>query len=164
MNIYINSDHSCCFTGHRTIPSKDLPLLRDWIEKAIRNFSALGLNTFITGGALGFDTLAAQVVLRMKDTIPELRLVVVTPCRDQDKSWNIYQRSVYRHILERADKVICLTSHYVTGCMHQRNRFMVDNSSVCIAYLTSTTGGTAYTVKYAESKGKEILNFGELIE
>jgi len=164
MNIYLNSDRSCCFTGHRNIPAKDIPLIKKCIQEVIVSFSNLGFNTFITGGALGFDTLAAQTVLNMKTTIPDLRLVVAVPCLDQDKSWSIYQKSIYRHILERADKTICLNKQYVTGCMHQRNRFMVDNSTVCIAYLKSANGGTAYTVRYAESNDKEIVNLAELIK
>lgn len=45
--------------------------------------------------------------------------------------------------------------------MFKRNRHLVDNSSVCVAYLTANSGGTAYTVNYAESKGLKIINLAE---
>ena len=41
--------------------------------------------------------------------------------------------------------------------MHKRNRMLVDMSSICICYLTKDTGGTAYTVKYAEKQKLKIL-------
>ena len=37
------------------------------------------------GGALGFDTLAAQTVLDMKKEYPQLRLILVLPCEDQTR-------------------------------------------------------------------------------
>lgn len=45
--------------------------------------------------------------------------------------------------------------------MFKRNRHLVDNSSICIAYLTEETGGTAYTVKYANQKGVRVINIAE---
>ena len=47
--------------------------------------------------------------------------------------------------------------------MHKRNRYLVDNSSVCICYLTEATGGTAYTVDYAQTKNLTVINLGETI-
>ena len=46
--------------------------------------------------------------------------------------------------------------------MQKRNRHLVDNSSLCISYLTSDSGGTAYTVNYAKAKGLKIINLAEL--
>ena len=47
---------------------------------------------------------------------------------------------------------------YTAGCMHKRNRHLVDNSSVCVCYLTKDSGGTAYTVRYARKRGLEVIN------
>ena len=41
--------------------------------------------------------------------------------------------------------------------MMERNRFMVDNSSILLAYLREDRGGTYNTVKYAEKKQKQII-------
>ena len=38
---------------------------------------------------------------------------------------------------------------------------MIDNSSLCIAYMTKHTGGTAYTVEYAQENNKKIFNIAE---
>jgi hypothetical protein len=45
--------------------------------------------------------------------------------------------------------------------MQKRNRHLVDNSSVCICYLTKPTGGTAYTVNYARRSGLQVINMAE---
>lgn len=64
-------------------------------------------------------------------------------------------------IKERADKVVYVSQIYTKGCMHKRNRYLVDNSSVCVCYLTENKGGTAYTVNYASSKDKMIINVAD---
>ena len=45
--------------------------------------------------------------------------------------------------------------------MQKRDRYLVDDSSVCLAYLTRATGGTAYTVNYARRRGLRIVNIAE---
>ena len=57
-----------------------------------------------------------------------------------------------------ADKVVYTEQAYTRGCMHKRNRHLVDNSSVCVCYLNRESGGTAYTVDYAGKQGLEIIN------
>ena len=68
---------------------------------------------------------------------------------------------IYESIKEQADKVVYTSEEYTRGCMHKRNRHLVDNSSVCICYLTESTGGTAYTVNYAKEKGLMTINVAE---
>ena len=58
-------------------------------------------------------------------------------------------------------RLVCLSERYYQGCMHERNRYMVDHSRVCICYLTERTGGTAYTVEYARSRGLKIFNLAK---
>ena len=64
----------------------------------------------------------------------------------------------YKDILALADEVRYVCESYCTGCMHLRNKVMVDNSRVLIAYHTDSRGGTAYTVSYAKEKKREIIN------
>ncbi len=46
---------------------------------------------------------------------------------------------------------------YRSGIYHQRNRLMVDNSSLVIAY-SDGTGGSQYTVNYARKQGLGVKN------
>lgn len=68
---------------------------------------------------------------------------------------------INRDIKQKADKVVYTSQEYTRGCMHKRNRHLVDNSSACISYLTENKGGTFYTVNYAKSKGIEVINIAE---
>ena len=120
-----------------------------------------GYQYFGAGGALGFDTLAAQTVLDMKTNYPHIKLILVLPCFSQAKSWSSRDQEIYERIKAAADKVVYISREYSKGCMHKRNRHLVDNSSVCICYLTEKSGGTASTIEYAKRKSLLVINAAE---
>ena len=61
---------TCCFSGHRVIPEDVREPLREALEREIRFLIKCGLYCFCSGGALGFDLMAAQVVLELKKEHP----------------------------------------------------------------------------------------------
>lgn len=156
-------DQTCCFTGHRFIPaaqSDDLKLWLWWTVQGLRR--RYNVRFFGAGGALGFDTMAAETVLSLKEAL-DLRLIIVAPCRGQEVKWRLDDQKKYQDILRAADKVVFLSDRYYPGCMQDRNRHLVDGSRWCISYQTKEQGGTAYTVKYAQQQGIEIINYPKKI-
>jgi uncharacterized phage-like protein YoqJ len=73
----------CCFTGHRRIEPMHRAELPGLLRREIENLISENVTTFATGGAKGFDTLAAEAVLDAKIQHPFIRLIVVAPCADQ---------------------------------------------------------------------------------
>lgn len=149
---------TCCFTGHRKIPPNDVRIVAQRLKDTVIKLIEKGYLYFGAGGTLGFDTLAAQTVLDLKLYYPQIRLILVLPCVTQAKSWSDTDRQIYEYIKERADNVVYISQEYTRGCMHKRNRHLVDNSSACVCYLSKESGGTAYTVEYANKKGLKIIN------
>lgn len=140
---------TCCFTGHREISEKELVEVRAKTKEEITALIESGVICFVAGGATGFDTLAAEIVLEVKKLYPHVKLILVLPCANQDRGWGEEDRAKYNYIKSKADEVKILSQNYYRGCMHVRNRHMVDNSGYCICYQRKPTGGTAYTVNYA---------------
>ena len=151
-------EKTCCFTGHRNIPSGMERQLFRVTEKCVERAIKDGYRYFGAGGALGFDTIAALVVLKLKECYPDIKLILVLPCLSQTKGWTKEDVAIYEDIKKQADKVVYTSQEYTRGCMHKRNRHLVDNSSLCICYLTEKKGGTFYTVNYAKAKGLKITN------
>lgn len=112
----------------------------------------------MTGGAIGFDTLAAQTVLKLRKQYPHIKLILVLPCLAQTRGWREDDIKIYEEIKAQADQVVYTSQEYTRGCMHKRNRHLVDHSGICICYLTEDHGGTAYTVKYAGKRQLQIIN------
>ena len=128
-------------------------------------FGRPGVDTFLAGGALGFDTLAAQEVLRLKAAgLPQLRLVLVLPCLGQEAYWKAEDAALYRDLLRQADEAIYTADVYSKWCMFQRDRYLVNHSAYCLCYWNreqGERGGTAYTVGYARKQGLEVENLGD---
>lgn len=148
----------CCLTGHRDIPPTAYESVAAAFAAALERLYREGITTFYCGGALGFDTIAAVTLINKRPRFPGLRLVMVLPCPEQSDRWPAPSRALYRSILQKADEVITLSPVYTRDCMFERNRYMVEHSAVCLAYLRRRQGGSAYTVRYAEQKGLRILN------
>jgi uncharacterized phage-like protein YoqJ len=156
-----NQEYACCFTGHREIPEEVAESLTGRLTAQINDLYANGVKTFLVGGAVGFDTLAAQAVIQCREVHTDIRLILVIPCQDQASHWKPEDIAVYERIKAMADDAVCLAEHYYRGCMQRRNRYLVDHSGTCVCYLNRASGGTAYTVKYAKSKGKTIFNLAQ---
>lgn len=83
------------------------------------------------------------------------------PCHEQDKYWKKDDQQVYQAILDQADKILYISEYYYRGCIHKRNKFLVDSSYYCVCYQTKEEGGTAFTVNYARKKGLKIINLAD---
>jgi len=155
-------EKTVCFTGHRKIPSESIPELSRRLKNILFRLIEEEYMYFGAGGALGFDTLAAQCVLSLRKWYPHIKLILVLPCTAQTKGWSKDDIAVYEEIKNQADKVVYTSHNYFRGCMFKRNRHLVNGSSVCIAYLTQEKGGTAYTVNYAKEQGLTVINLASV--
>lgn len=156
-------EKTCCFTGHRNISAEEYKKISTITEKIVESLIKKGYRYFGAGGALGFDTLSALVILKLKKYYPDIRLILVLPCLSQTQGWSKDNVELYEKIRKKADKVVYTSQNYTSDCMHKRNRHLVDNSSLCICYLTENKGGTYYTVQYAQEKNLIVLNIAEYL-
>ena len=105
--------------------------------------------------------LAAETVLKLKNQYPAIKLILVLPCKEHDKYWSVAEKIRFADIMRRADKIVYVSHDYTSDCTFKRNRHFVDNISLCICYMTKSTGGTAYTVDYAGRTGYGVINLAE---
>lgn len=154
----------CCFTGHRNIEDKMWYCMPEVLRPIIRRLAESGVTTFRAGGAYGFDNYAALNVLLLKQTFPEIKLELCLPCPDQADKWPRSEQNIYHRIVKECDFFSYAEPRYVRGCMHKRNRMLVDGATYCIAFYDGkSSGGTAYTVNYAETHGVRVINLYPLI-
>ena len=142
------------FTGHRQAPETLVPQL----DKIIDALIAQGFTTFLSGMALGFDMMAAEAVLKAKQTHPEVKLIAVLPFPEQDSKFSAQTKLKYRYILSQADKTVITSPSYTNaGVYHIRNRYLVDHCSLIVCYFNGTPGGTQKTLEFAQRSGKQII-------
>lgn len=157
---------TACFTGHREI-NEPLEAVERRVTEAVEQATQTGYRYFGAGGARGFDALASEVVLKLKQKYPQIHLILVLPFDRQyahEKGWTQTEVDQYERLKGLASKVVTLSAQYAPGIYYQRNRHLVDHSSLCIAYLLRVDSGTGYTVRYAERKRLDVVNLAAEIE
>lgn len=155
---------SVCFTGHRELTNTEIHIISHRLTFLLKKLILEHeLTNCFAGGAVGFDTVAAKNVLSLKDDYPSLKLHLILPCQGQEKSWNVLQKQEYEIIKERADTVRVLAPFFYNGCMQARNRELLRNTDLCIAYLRKGTksGGSLNTVLQATKLGIPVINIAE---
>lgn len=160
-----------CFIGHRTI-EKNEELISSLTETVLTLINK-GVTRFLFGSMSAFDSLAWEVVSKVKETYPAIKRVYVRSAyRYIDKSYENYLLELYEETyfppkLEHAGKY-----SYV-----ERNYEMIDNSTYCVFYYNENyipplkrsskntmllpskrNSGTKIAYKYAIQKKKEIIN------
>ena len=144
---------NCSFTGHRVLDSRFDPML---LDRVVINLIKSGARNFYCGMATGFDMESAEVVLKYKE-IYNLRLCACIPCEEQSRYYSVKDKKRYEKILCACDEKIVFSEEYNSWCMQERDRFLVDNCDVLVAYLRKKSGGTYYTVNYAKKTDKKII-------
>ena len=149
----VNCKTSCALTGHRVLPQNfNNKLLYDELEQLIKD----GCTTFFCGMAQGFDLLALKLLVELKERYP-IYLEACVPFRGQENTFPEKERLLYRDLITRCDVTTVLFDSYKNGCYLARNRYMVDCSDILFAYCIKSTGGTAYTLRYANSFSKRVI-------
>lgn len=158
----------CCFTGYR--PSK-LPFditktgsteyikFENEVLEEILKVCNEGVRTFYTGMAMGFDILAAELVLSLKNAYETpLKLICVLPFEAQCDTFSLEWKERYERILTQCDEKIVLQKEYNKGCYQKRNIFMVDNSDCVLTWYDGKSGGTRNTIDYALKNSRYVFN------
>lgn len=163
MKFKIIKERTICLTGHRP---KSLPWgydenresclrFKEEVRKVFVGAIEFGITTFLTGMAEGFDTIGAEILLELRKK-HNIEVVAVVPCVGQELKWKPDQQIRYKNILKRCDDVITLSDHYTPTCMNDRNKYMVDHSSICIACWNGKPSGTGNTVRFAKQNGNRV--------
>lgn len=157
--------YTCFFTGHRKLPENKIEYIRSLIEEKSRLLiEEHGVEDFIAGGALGFDTLAAECIIDLKKKYQNIKLHLYLPCYNQSNLWKSEDKYKWHIIASQADDFKYITkSNYINGCMQKRNKAMVDDAYYGLAYHIISRSGTGSTIRYAEQKGRIIENLAENI-
>jgi uncharacterized phage-like protein YoqJ len=128
---------------------------------------------FISGGALGIDQFAFDVVELVTDNSNLDRICftneIAIPFSSQACKWQYESAKKYEQqksiadictYVDRLDKYKIKgyeEDKYYPAKMQKRNEYMVDNADIVIAVWDGTKGGTYNCVKYAEKLSKKII-------
>ncbi|MDR2655266.1 MAG: DUF1273 domain-containing protein [Oscillospiraceae bacterium] len=156
----IEIPRACCFTGSRDLSGGNREEIKSNLEYAINNMiSRKQVRDFLCGGAYGFDLLAGHAAAEIKKARPEIRLFLILPCKGHYIKWKYHDIESFWLLWDKADYKVCCQENYSISGMLRRDRFLVDYSRYCAYYKAgSFSHGTKYTVDYAVSRGRKLIN------
>ena len=160
-------NRSVCFTGQRTI-AEDKQTLSARLYALLEHLvTEKKVTDFYTGGAVGWDALAALTVLKLRESYPEVKLHLVLPCPfdEQSAKWKEAQKEEHKYIASLADTKEFTSEHLGKNAMKIRNARLVELASdYCICYWNPKhyRSGTGQTVRMAQRKGIEVINLFEM--
>ena len=153
-------EKKCFFTGHRGLGAdfdkeQAYGLIKILNEKC-------GVDTFVCGGAVGFDIEMGELVLKLKEEHSDVKLWLFLPCINQDAKWNYTDKARRQALIDRADYIDCPQVYYDSTVMKTRNYKMVDTCFYGISYFNGKrVSGTAQTLRYAKRQGRKIFNLAK---
>lgn len=134
-------------TGHRKL-EHDVDLVRETFREKLHQYEA---EAVVTGMALGFDMLAAEVAV--EESIP---FIAAIPCRGQTTSWPREQKERWRDLIDKAWKTkIVSPGAFAIWKLFERNRWIVERSNLMLYYWNGLPkGGTYHCVEHAIKEGR----------
>lgn len=131
-------------TGHRKL-EHDIDVIKTIIKEKLYQYDA---GCVVTGMALGFDMLVAEVCIEEK--IP---FVAAIPCKGQTNAWPSTEKKRYVDLLKRAWKYkIVSPGPFATWKLFERNKWIVNRSTMLLSYWNGKPkGGTANTIMVANN-------------
>ena len=75
------TEKTCCVTGHRDIPAEQIDAVKYALRREIIKAVSDGYTEFMTGFADGADQYFAEMVVKLQEDFPNLRLIAVLPYR-----------------------------------------------------------------------------------
>ena len=141
-------------TGHRA------PGLQPGASDAIRH--AIGQLViqhpgalWLAGGATGADMIATSELL---DGGQQVRLILPFVPAIQARQWSLDQRRVLLDHVARASGVEVVAEHYSVAAYHERNRRLVQQADLLVAFYDGRrTGGTYQTIQQAASRHLPVM-------
>lgn len=142
------SETTATFIGH----NECFEISKEKIKNAIQTLIKQGVTDFLCGGQGGFDHLCGRCVYELKKEYPHINNYLVIPYL----SFHVFDKAIFDSIIYPHD----FEKYHFKAAIPARNKYMVDNSSYAICYVTHSWGGAAKTYNQAVKKKLQIINLG----
>lgn len=158
------------FTGHRKERilqgcgnnPQVLARIKEEVVELVTELYGQGYTVYYTGMANGFDMIAAEAVLQVREEYESIMLMAAVLFRKQPLWFDAEDQLLYAGLLEKMNRVVMVSENYHKGCYLRRDEYMVRKADILIAYWDlEPKGGTFYTINKALESGKQVINIYE---
>lgn len=134
----------CAFFGHRDAPFE----IRDKLKETVINLiEERGVDVFYVGNNGNFDRMALSVLKELSEMYPQIDYYVVYAYLPE-KGGEDFEHTIYPEGIETVPKRFAID---------YRNRWIVGQADIVVAYVRHSFGGAAKFVDMAERQGREVV-------
>ncbi|ARK30409.1 DUF1273 domain-containing protein [Halalkalibacter krulwichiae] len=134
---------------------KGIYFIKKAFEQKLRGLIDEGLEWVIISGQLGVELWVADVVLELKNEIPQLQLAVLTPFLNQEENWQETSQQYYHEIISQADFVDSITRRPYESPLQlkQKNEFLISKAEgLLLLYDEEKQGSPTYYLEAAKRR------------
>ncbi|GGI31188.1 SLOG family protein [Staphylococcus chromogenes] len=113
---------------------KEVTYLKKFITNKLISYIEEGLEWVLVQGQLGIELWAAECVIELKSSYPNLKLGVITPFENHTERWNELNQLRYQKMVSAADYVNSVYNRPYEG-PHQfqaADQFMLDHTDLTV--------------------------------
>lgn len=143
---------------------KGIPIIKKALKNRLLPLIESGLEWVIISGQPGVETWAAETVIELQESYPDLKYAVITPFLEQEKNWNETKKDAYQFIVSNADFTTALTKRPYEAPWQfiERDKFLLRNSdALLIVYDEENEGSPKFmkkmAMKFADTTNYEVL-------
>lgn len=124
----------CCIIGEQQISTRDINWIVMQLSVEIKKLINDGVTTFISGGVIGFDTIAASMIIALKEEYPHIKLIFALPYKNHSRYWKKKNLPFYEQLLTEADEIYYTSDKFFSNSENERDRFMAENSKYFLCH------------------------------
>lgn len=145
-------ERTATFIGHRECYGITSEKIYTEIEKLITS----GVTEFLNGGMGAFDWMCAHQVYELKKRYPKIRNYLIIPYL----TFSIREQKYFDEIIYPDG----FEKYHFKAAIPARNKYLIDNASYALCYVTHSWGGAAQTYQNALKRGLTVINLGERLD
>lgn len=151
---------TAAFIGQQEIQADEKDSLKEQLRNELsRLITVERYRYFMSSGVPGFDALAAQVVLELRETF-DIGLFVVLPCDGLKRNWSAADQEAHQSLLDSANYVRYTSfATWFDGCLWRRDKYMVDHASLIITCQPHRKTVKSRILNYAKTEQVPIIYF-----
>lgn len=151
--------YGCFFVGDYNLPGYRINTIRQQMREMLEKFVNKGILDFFIGGDPGFETLAAEEVVRFRMRFPEreIRLVYLPPSSEEYAQRSVQERNKLDAMRWTADQVFPAANFPAVRDLQSGKKWMADHSVACVTYFSHTRDCNSDIIQYAQRKNVYVV-------
>lgn len=131
-------DKTCFFIGDRFIDEKNIDHVLKRLNEEIDALIEKGVTNFISCAQVGFDMIAASMVLAKREMGQAIRLILMVDRFDRETIWSEERKRLHDKLFCEADEVHFVDHHDTNDMIKKRLEVVTKRANYCIYRLNNS--------------------------